>query len=422
MQKFYSILFVLLVVASFFHMQPVVLAIALFIIVMHLKKHFAAIRLIRVFSFLLIPIFLGMVAGYRNSNYLIFKDFYYFLMPVVFILAGIVLACRLDIEQFLKTLVYSGVVTSIIVTGISIYYIGFGALKDPYSGHYAMGIVGTPGPPVALACLLLTKKFNITLFTRFWFNALVFVNTVGVYMFASRTYFIITLCFFLLLIADKLKRKWILPVAFVAIMLVLVFPYDIFKANTTGTFADKILGSFNELSIGNYNTEEDINTKYRGYESFMAINEYLAGDTKDWVFGGLGKLVDLKTFVRLGEDTDYQFIPVLHNGWLYLLIKTGMIGILTYMIVFFRLIVINWRKYADEKTKPAIKLFAAITVGCILSLFLTNYIITAFFNVEMSILMITLGYSYLNFNYLLYLSEKRKVVQFNVADLQTYSN
>ena len=115
-------------------------------------------------------------------------------------------------------------------------------------------------------------------------------------------------------------------------------------------------------------------------------------------------MVDLKIFLRLGEDTEYEFIPVLHNGWLYLLIKTGMIGIIAYLIVFSKLMVANWRKYARADERPVIKLFAALTVGCILSLFFTNYIITAFFNVEMSILMITLGYSYLNFKYLNFLN------------------
>ncbi|QXV66387.1 hypothetical protein INP83_04705 [Mucilaginibacter sp. 21P] len=407
--KFYSALLLLLVVASFFHMQAVVIGVAIIIIAMPMERHVSAVKLIRLFAILIIPVVLGMFAGFSNNNYLILKDFYYFMLPVLFILAGILLACHLKIHEFLKVLVYAGLITSLLVTGISVYYIGVGSLTDPYSAHYAVGIVGTPGPPVALAILLLTKKFNIKLFSRFYFNLFVVVNAFGIYMCASRTYLIITLCFVMLLVADKLKRQWVLPVSFIVVVLVSFVPLDIFKPTQSSTsFIDKLLGSFNELSIGNYSTEEDINTKYRGYESFMALNQYMQGDTKDWIFGGLGKLVDLKTFLRLGEDTDYEFIPVLHNGWLYLLIKTGMLGIVTYAFVFIRLTVINWRKYANANGRPVIKLFAALSVGCILSLFLTNYIVTAFFNVEMSILMVTLGFSYLNFNHLLFMNEQRE--------------
>ncbi len=415
-QQLYKILLLVLVVASYFHIQPIVLGISGLIIFLPLNRHFAAIKAVKWFALLMAPVFLAIVISYNNSNYLIFKDAYYFSMPVFFILSGIVLACRMDIENFLKTLVYAGAITSLIVTGISVYYVGVSSISDPYSAHYAVGIVGTPGPPVALACLLLTKKFNIRLFSRGWFNLFVLINCMGIYMFASRTYLIITLCFLLMLVADKVKRKWVLPVIFFLIVLVIVFPFDIFKANTTGNFADKILGSFNELSIGNYNTEEEINTKYRGYESFMAINQYINSGTKEWIFGSIGNLIDLKTFVRLGEDTDYRFIPVLHNGWLYLLVKTGIVGILTYFIVFFRLVFMNWKKYADTKSKPVIKLFAALAVGCILSLFLTNYIVTALFNVEMSIVMITLGYSYLNFKSLVFkVEERERMLRFDLV-------
>jgi hypothetical protein len=409
--RIYPFLLLILILASFFHVQAIVLGISLVIIFMPLKQHLAVIKATRIFAALLLPAILGLIAGYQNSNYLILKDLYYFAIPVLFILAGIVLACRVDIEAFLKTLVFAGVLTSVMVTGISISYMGFGALLDPYSAHYAMGIIGAPGPPMALACLLFAWKFNIRLFRARWFNLFVAINAFGVYMCASRTYVIIMGCFMLLLVADKVKRMWVIPTIFVLIMIAFLIPTDIFKATSSETFMSKMLGSFNELKMGDYNTEQDINLKYRGYESFMALKGYAEGDTKDWIFGGLGKLIDLKTFVRLGEDTDFQYIPVLHNGWLYILVKTGIVGVVTYILVFFGLIITNWKKYADAKGKPAIRMFAALTIGCIFSLLLTNYIVTALFNVEMCIIMITLGYSYLNFNSLVFrLNERKKAV------------
>ncbi|WP_184547384.1 hypothetical protein [Mucilaginibacter sp. FT3.2] len=416
-QHLMSFLLLVLVLASFFHIQPIALGIAFLIIVMPMDNQFAAIKMARMFLFLMVPVVLGLLIGFSNDTYLIFKDFYYFSIPIFFITAGIVLACRLPIEQFLKTLIFAGVVTSIVVTGISVSYMGFGALTDPYSAHYAMGIVGTPGPPVALACLLLTRKFNIRLFTPFWFNILTAINVMGIYMFASRTYLIITLCFLLLMVADRVKRLWIPPVILLVVIAFTLIPFDALKVNSDGTFMGKIMGSFSEVSIGQYTTEQDINMQYRGYESFMALKGYTDGDTPSWIFGGLGKLIDLKTFVRLGEDTDFQYIPVLHNGWLYILVKTGIVGIMAYAVVFLSLIVANWRKYADTQGRPIIRLFAALTVGCIISLLLTNYIVTAFFNVEMSILMVTLGYSYLNFNSLVFrLKEREEAKEAQFAD------
>jgi hypothetical protein len=406
--RIYSLLLLILILASFFHKQPIVMGISLVIIFMPLKHHLMAIKAARIFAVLMVPIACGLIVGYKNDNYLILKDVYYFSIPVLFITTGVVLACRLDIDQFLKTLIYGGLITSVMVTGISVSYMGISALFDPYSAHYARGIVGAPGPPMGLACLMFTWKFNIRLFKPQWFKIFMAVNAFGIYMCASRTYFIIMVCFALLMVADKVKRIWIIPTIFFLIVLIALIPTDIFQATSSETFMSKLLGSFNELKMGDYNTEQDINMKYRGYESFMALKGYIEGDTKDWIFGGLGKTVDLKTFVRLGGDTDFQFIPVLHNGWLYLLVKAGIAGVLTYILIFFGLIIKNWRKYADSTARPAIRIFAALSIGCIFSLLLTNYIVTALFNVEMCIIMITLGYSYLNFNSLIFKLKQRE--------------
>ncbi|AMR33976.1 hypothetical protein A0256_22270 [Mucilaginibacter sp. PAMC 26640] len=398
----YPLMLLVLVLASFFHIQILVLAIVLVIIVMPLYHHFKAIRTAGLFAVLLLPVLLGLVVGYRNQNYNIMKDFYYFSLPVLFVLCGIVLACRLAIADFLKTIIVAGVITSLLVTAVSIYFVGPSTLIDPYSAHYAIGIVGTPAPPLALAILLLSHKFNITLYSRKWFNVLTAINLFGVYMFASRTYLVITCCFVFLIVADKVKKLWIAPALFMCFFLFSIVPADAFKVDSSSTFMTKIFSSFSEMSINDYQTEQDINTRYRGYESFMALRGYLEGSTAEKVFGGLGKLIDLKVFIRLGKDTDFQYIPVLHNGWMYILVKTGLTGVLIYLLVFFGLIITNWKAYADTSGRPIIRFFASIAIGCILSLLFTNYVVSAFFSVEMSILMITLGYCYLNYKSLLF--------------------
>ncbi|WP_121810845.1 hypothetical protein [Mucilaginibacter kameinonensis] len=417
-QAVYALLFLVMVLASFFHMQAPVLGLAVLIILPPVKHQFAAIKMAGVFAVLLIPAILGLIVGYRNSTYLIFKDFYYFSIPILFTLAGIMLARRIEVELFLKTVVIAGVLVSFLVTGISISYMGVGALTDPYSAHYAIGIVGTPAPPIALACLLFTWKFNIKLFQRNLFRLFLGVNAFGVYMFASRTYLIITLCFVLLLVADKIKKVWIFPVIFLLGVFVIVVPFFTISLNSDSTFLNKIMGSFNEVSVGNFNTEQDINLRYRGYESFMAFRGYLSGGLPDWIFGGLGKLIDLKTVVHLGEDADLQYIPVLHNGWLYILVKTGAVGVLVYMSIFFGLIVTKWRTYADAMSKPIIRIFSAFIIGCVLSLLLTNYIVTAFFNMEMSVVMVLLGYSYMNVHVLMHkLKIREQAIEFQLAGL-----
>lgn len=396
----YPALLLILILASFFHLQGIIIGITLIIIAGPLYQYFSFIKMAGLFAVLLLPAVPGIVIGYRNENYNILKDFYYFSLPVLFILCGIILAYRVPIASFLKTIVIAGVIVSLMVAAVSIYFMGLRALVDPYAAHYAIGIVGTPAPPLALACLLLSRKFNISLYNRKWFNIFTAINMFGIYVFASRTYLVITCCFIFLLAADKVKKLWIAPVLCLCFFLFSIVPTV--KVDSSRTFMTKIISSFSEVSINEYKTEQDINLRYRGYESFMALSGYLNGTTPELIFGGLGKLIDLKVFIRLGEDMEFQYIPVLHNGWLYILVKTGLTGIIVYVLVFFGLIITNWKKYADSHGRPMIRFFAAITIGCILSLLATNYVVSAFFNVEMSILMITLGYSYLNFRSLLF--------------------
>ena len=400
-QRIFSLMMIALVLASFFHIQAIVLLIVFGIIAMPLQLHFAALKSAKVFAVLIIPALISLAAGYKNDTYLIFKDLYYLFLPVLFCTAGILLACRMEIPQFLRTLVISGVIVSILVTAISFYYTGVQSLTDPYAAHYVIGIVGTPAPPMGLACLLFGYKLNIKLFPKYHSAAFVAVNCLGIYMLASRTYLIITICFLLLFAVSYLKRIWFTGLALTAICFLYIHPFSTIKNDQAESFTGKIMGSFTEISLGNYDTEQDINTRYRGYESFMALKEYTSGNATDWVFGGLGKLIDLKTFVKLGEDSELRYIPILHNGWLYLLVKTGLTGVLVYLAVFISLLV-SLSKIYLKGNQPAVTLFAALLVGCILSMLVTNYIVSSFFNVEMSILMITLGYSYLNVHSLLY--------------------
>ncbi len=59
-----------------------------------------------------------------------------------------------------------------------------------------------------------------------------------------------------------------------------------------------------------------------------------------------------------------------------------------------------------------------LIIGCVLSLLLTNYIVTAFFNMEMSIVMVLLGYSYMNVHVLMHkLKIRQQFTEFQLAGL-----
>jgi hypothetical protein len=107
------------------------------------------------------------------------------------------------------------------------------------------------------------------------------------------------------------------------------------------TFMSKLTRSLSELAISNYETYTDISLNWRGFESYKTLEQYLSGNTLQWVIGqGYGALVDLGFYMALGGDAsiDFRYIPVMHNGYGYVLLKFGIAGILLYFIFYAKLI------------------------------------------------------------------------------------
>ena len=98
------------------------------------------------------------------------------------------------------------------------------------------------------------------------------------------------------------------------------------------TFVDKIMYSMRELQVSDYEDRTDINRNWRGYESYRALQTYASGSSADYLFGkGLGTSIDLGITMTLADEV-FDRIPILHNGYLYLLVKTGAIGLISYLL------------------------------------------------------------------------------------------
>ena len=71
---------------------------------------------------------------------------------------------------------------------------------------------------------------------------------------------------------------------------------------------------------------KDFHDNYRSYENIRTTEQLSYNES--FLFGeGIGSQVDLKQKVRLG-DTDLRQISILHNGYMTVLLKSGIIGLL----------------------------------------------------------------------------------------------
>ena len=106
------------------------------------------------------------------------------------------------------------------------------------------------------------------------------------------------------------------------------------------SYIEKIINSVQEIGGNKFNSMKDIQDNWRSYESYRVLESFKTGNIYQIVFGkGIGVLVDLNLRIKLAGGY-YTKIPHFHNGYLYILIKTGIIGAFIYSIY-----ILNYIKY-----------------------------------------------------------------------------
>ena len=93
--------------------------------------------------------------------------------------------------------------------------------------------------------------------------------------------------------------------------------------------------AFTEIKPSEYSSNDDINLNWRGYEAYRGLVTFASGNALQKTFGqGFGSKIDLGIVMVLG-DAEYDEIPNLHNGYISLLVKTGISGVVLYLAFFY---------------------------------------------------------------------------------------
>ena len=97
-----------------------------------------------------------------------------------------------------------------------------------------------------------------------------------------------------------------------------------------------------------------------------------------YLFGqGFGTLIDLGLYIPLGDEV-IRFAPILHNGYMYLLVKTGVIGVLIYLVFLYKLVRIGTQHSVvtfDEE-----RYTGRIIVGLSCVFFVSTFVVSGLFN------------------------------------------
>lgn len=290
----------------------------------------------------------------NNSIYNIVRDSWYLLKPILVIYAAYFLTSKLDDKDFFfRAVIYIG----IIAAGIHLFKVFpelLGEAKKITKIRSSSG-KGNIVEIFSLAFLYLNKenKFFKTRNLKYGLYALLLSSII---FYFSRT---MILLFFMAVFSMKgYLRLTKTSLRYIGILIasgLLFFAY----LNTINLDADDpgLRGFLYKIKIApseltkteiNVNDHRDLWDHFRAYEAARAIETSKENGLKAIVFGnGLGSLVNLDFQARLAGK-EVQFIPIIHNGYVFVFFKAGLLGLLVYLLF---LITLYFKVYNHKLSK-----------------------------------------------------------------------
>ena len=240
---------------------------------------------------------------------------------------------------------------------------------------------------VSLGCALLIAESNKFSFFRF-----IFINVLLISVLTSNSRTEILILFMALFFL--LRNKSIYYLFSILFLLFTLLIFLIFNENIEifSDFSQRLFNSFSELQLLDVSEGDRqlINDNWRGFESSIAIFKVLNSNLLTIIFGnGLGYRLDLGFDMELGQGIIFDSIPIFHNGYIYLLLKTGVVGFLLCLIFFYRIFKLTTSKSINKFSDD---LFITNLVYVVLfSIIISMFVVMGIFQGSGSDLLMLLG-------------------------------
>jgi len=374
-------LFILVLFLSFYSIELSFIASVFLLAISASNK--IAVNLTSSIILLTIVAFIGIISSYglKYPFYDILKDIIYFVRPITILLAGYFAVKRIKSPTFVFNTVIA-IALFFAIKHLAIIVINFGKI-DSYI--YLRGLGGKQNHIEMVALVFLFFTPYHTVFKKYE-RLVKYIIIASFILYLSRTMFIILFIFYLghkgyLFFSRKLiKGLFVFAFSFLVISLAISRVDTNRDSKGIKAFVYKTQNSFSELF-------EPIDTKkivrdrrllwehWRAYEAKKAIEQIDENGAKAWLIGlGFGAQIDLQTNVRL-DGTVFSEVPSIHNGFVNVLFKTGIVGFLLY-VWFMLYIFITHQKF---KTKDRSVLFNKLIVATSLYMLFNSFVITGFF-------------------------------------------
>lgn len=337
-----------------------------------------------------IPLAISFFIGFFLENYeayTVFKDVFYLISPIMILALGEIFAERTDFLQLLKSVVVIGTVWSIVYSILNLAINGVNLIVNPREVRESYNLIFTVNSLILVSIATLTycilyRKIKVVSYQK----TTLFVNLLAIYFSGSRTLIVAIVIMFLFIAYPKLKKHKII-VFFSVISIVMIFSAIQFSDNR---LVQSFLKSNSEVTSSEFDNYEDVSKNYRAYEAYVAISQISEAPQYQQFFGkGMGSYVDLG---GLPDPLDVEKLPILHNGYPYILLKMGVFGMIVFMGFFIWLFLYFWRR-KSMINQQSYSFGTAMCCGGILGLLIMNSSVTAIFNTAYSSMLIIIGFA-----------------------------
>lgn len=301
-----------------------------------------ALMQVLVFPFLLLVVSLHGIYTHPLPDFL--KDLWYFTLPLVYVSFGYLAFERIgNWQRLMQPLILVGLGIGIYAIANAVLNRGELAAAGSVDAYRAVTGGGSFIPMVPLMLILMARRTHLPEFgLERWkpLRVLVYVAATGAVLITfSRTHMVTLLAGVLCALNFRGAMRRMLRSGGVGMIVALVglaagtYYLSQAKSGPVDMFLKKVANSGSEVQVRAYETFEQINNNWRGYEAYRATKTYERYSTTDKIFGGGGgSMVDLGFAMQLSPTEVFKYVPITHNGYMYILIKDGVCGIVLFAL------------------------------------------------------------------------------------------
>ncbi len=333
----YQLLFAICIYVPYLNNYELTFAIWSFTALFTIQNHYSLGILKQLFCFSLILALASIVFFFKNHEfYYVIRDITYLIKPIIGLLIGYQL-CKKFPEKVFQSITHVAFFIAIIHFCLIFYgVIFFKAITVNdlrfYGGYFSDFEV------YALIILIFHEKFELN-FSKEKTLLYTIIIMISAFMYLARTNFIQFIILFLAIKGYfKINKRAITILVSVIIVSIIGYSTILYiNPKRNGEGIEALLYKIKIAPIEPFKTKinrddwKDFNDNYRSYENIMTVRQITRDGMNSVLFGqGIGSKIDLKQKVWLG-DMELRYISILHNGFMTIFLKSGLLGLFIYL-------------------------------------------------------------------------------------------